>query len=290
MLNKYGIEETRLPILAWAGEPAGTLLPEVAEALGLSNTCTVAVGAQDQRCAALGAGLNDGVITLSLGTAGAICKLWKTPRTEGELRIGWSAYVHENTWITEGVISTAGSSMRWLRDVMYSGCGYDIINSEAKDALKRGSNLFFYPYLSGPSCPDRYENSTGCFYGANLATQRGDFALAVMEGIAFQTKIILEVMGGLGQIHTLVMFGGGAKSALWCQIMADVLNIDIKVPSTAEAAGAGAAILAGIASNEFERTNCPSLKYKTVYRPGELSVFYMEKYKQYRSVEYKLWK
>ena len=290
VLDKYSIDEARLPILAWAGEKAGTLLPEIAKELGLSDTCTVAVGAQDQRCAALGAGLKDGVITLSLGTAGAICKFWNTPQTEGDMRIGWSAYVHADTWVTEGVISTAGSSMRWLRDVMYPGCDYDIINAEAKEALENGSNLFFYPYLSGACCPDRYQGSTGCFYGANLATRRGNFALAVMEAVAFQTKIILEVMGDTDQIHALVMFGGGAKSALWCQIMADILQIEIKVPSTAEAAGAGAAILAGIASGDFERVNCPSLEYETVYRPGQFSKAYEEKYKQYRSIEYKLWR
>ena len=72
--------------------------------------------------------------------------------------------------------------------------------------------------------------------------------------------------------------------------MADVLQIEIKVPTTAEAAGAGAAILAGIASNDFERIKCPSLKYETVYRPGHFSGLYEDKYKQYRSIEYKLWR
>lgn len=290
VLDAYGIEERRLPSLLWAGEPAGTVLPEAAAALGVSEDCIVAVGAQDQKCAALGAGLQPGVVTLSLGTAGAFSKLWVDPATEGDMRIGWSAYVHDNFWVTEGVINTAGSSLRWLRDIMYPGCGYDSINAEASAALDCGSDLLFYPYLSGASSPDRYPDSTGCFYGANLATQRGDFALSVMEAIAFQTKIILDAMGGTDDIHTLVMFGGGAKSPLWCQIMADVLGIEILIPVTAEAAGAGTAILAGIAAGEFTRERYPTLPYGNSFKPSERQADYKKKYARYRSIEYKLWR
>jgi xylulokinase len=238
----------------------------------------------------LGAGLRSGVVTLSLGTAGAFSKLWVNPATDGDMRIGWSAYVHDSFWVTEGVINTAGSSLRWLRDIMYPGCGYDRINAEASAALSRGSDLLFYPYLSGASSPDRYPNSTGCFYGASLATQRGDFALSVMEAVAFQTKIILEAMGGTDGIHALVMFGGGAKSPLWCQIMADVLGFEIRVPVTAEAAGAGAAILAGIASGNFTRASCPALPYGESFVPSSRQADYERKYSRYRSIEYKLWR
>ncbi len=290
VLEKYGIPEDRLPELKWSGEPAGTLLPEVAKELGISENCVVAVGAQDQRCASLGVGLKKGIVTLSLGTAGAICKYQDEVKTDGDTRIGWSAYVNEGSWVTEGVINTAGSCLRWLRDTMYPGCGYDIINAEAKEALERGSNLLFYPYLNGASGPDRYPDSEGCFYGASLGTKRGDFALAVMEAIAFQTKIILEAMGGFEDVHTLILFGGGAKSPLWHQIFADVLDMEITVPASAEAACAGAAILAGIATGEFERENCPVPEYKKVYKPGEQKELYRQKYERYRSIEYKLWR
>lgn len=290
VLDRYGISEDRLPELKWSGEPAGKLLPEVAKELGLSEECIVAVGAQDQRCASLGVGLKKGVVTLSLGTAAAVCKYQDEPKTDGDTRIGWSAYVNEGSWVTEGVINTAGTSLRWLRDTMYPGCGYDIINEEAKEALERGSNLLFYPYLNGASSPDRYVDSEGCFYGANLGTQRGDFALAVMESMAFQTKIILEAMGGLEDIHTLVLFGGGAKSPLWHQIFADVLDMQITFPISAEAAAAGAAILAGIATGEYSRACNPASEYKKVYGPSDKKELYRQKYERYRSIEYKLWR
>ena len=290
ILDKYGISEEQLPELKWSGEVAGTVLPEVAEKLGVDETCVVAVGAQDQRCASLGAGLQKGVVTLSLGTAGAICKYHSEAKTEGDTRIGWSAYVNENSWVTEGVINTAGSSLRWLRDTMYPGCDYDVINKEAKEALERGSNLLFYPYLNGASSPDRYPDSEGCFYGASLATKRGDFALAVMEAIAFQTKIILEAMGGLEDIHTLVLFGGGSKSPLWHQIFADVLGLKVAVPASGEAACKGAAFLAGVASGELSKDEVPESEGQRSIEPSERCEMYQEKYERYRSIEYKLWR
>ena len=290
ILSRYGISEERLPELKWCGEVAGTVLPEVAEQLGLSEDCVVAVGAQDQRCASLGAGLREGVVTLSLGTAGAICKYHTEAKTEGDTRIGWSAYVSEDSWVTEGVINTAGSSLRWLRDTMYPGCDYDVINQEAKEALERGSNLLFYPYLNGASSPDRYPDSEGCFYGASLATQRGDFALAVMEAIAFQTKIILEAMGGTEDIHTLVLFGGGSKSPLWQQIFADVLRMTVAVPASGEAACRGAAFLAGVARGEFSKEAVPLSEGLKEVLPSEKCEKYREKYEHYRRIEYKLWR
>ena len=290
VLSQYDIPIDKLPELRWSGEAAGKVLPEVAEELGVSKDCVVAVGAQDQRCASLGAGLKEGVVTLSLGTAGAICQYWDEAKTEGDMRIGWSAYVKENTWVTEGVINTAGSSLRWLRDTMYSGCEYDLINEEAAEALERGSNLLFYPYLNGASCPDRYPDAEGSFYGISLATRRGDFALAVMEAIAFQTRIILETMGGFEDIHTIVLFGGGAKSKLWGQIFADVLGMDVAVPRCSEAACKGAAFLAGVAKGDFSQNEMLDPKYEKIYQPSEKRSVYQEKYERYRRIEYKLWR
>ena len=289
VLDTYGLQLSQLPELAWSGEVAGTVLPEVAAELGLSPDCIVAVGAQDQKCAAVGAGLCDGVMTISLGTCAAICKLWDEPKTEGDTRIGWCGYVRPGTWVTEGVINTAGSCLRWLRDTLFPGEGYETINAEAADAIARNSSLLFYPYMNGPSSPDNYPDSDGCFYGVNLATKRGDFAMAVMEGVAFQIRIMLEVMQAYGNVHTLVLFGGGANSDIWCQIIADVTGMTITVPDTYEAASAGAAVLAGIATGEFSREQPPAIRYVKHYQAASDRSYYEEKYRRYRQIEHKLW-
>ncbi len=284
ILNQYGIDENRLPQIQWSGECAGTVLPEVAKELGLRCDCVVAVGAQDQKCAALGAGLADGTVTISLGTAGAITKCWKEAKTKEISNVGWCGYTQPGTWVTEGVINTAGTCMRWVRDLLFANESYDIINEEAEKALKRDSTLMFYPFLNGSSSPNYYQDAEGNFYGVNLSTQRGDFAAAVMEGVAFQIRILLEAMDAYGNVDKLVLFGGGAKSPLWCQIIANATGMKILVPPTAEAAGAGAAILAARACGK----DIKPLLCQKVYMPVQHEQ-YENKYAKYRRIEFKLW-
>jgi len=285
ILDHYGIDEDILPKISWSGEKAGYILPDVARELGLSSECVVAVGAQDQKCAALGAGLKEGVMTISLGTAAAITKHWNEAKIEKNKGVGWCGYVKSKVWVTEGVINTAGTCLRWLRDTIYNGEGYDIIDKEASEALLKGSSLLFYPYMNGPSSPSFYPNADGNFYGVNLATKRGDFALAVMEGIAFQMRILLETMEAYGNVHTLILFGGGAKSSVWAQIIADAIGVVVKVPQTTEAASAGAVILAAKAVDE----SIAPLSCSYTYIPSDRTEAYNEKYKKYRMIEKRIW-
>jgi xylulokinase len=245
----------------------------------------VAVGAQDQKCAAYGAGLQDGTMTISLGTAAAITKLWKIAKTEENNGVGWCGYIDRGEFVTEGVIGTAGTCLRWVRDMLFKNDDYAAIDREAKAALERGSSLLFHPYMNGPTSPELYPESTGVFYGINLATERGDIALAVMEGIAFQIRAILEAMQAYGSVHTLVLFGGGARSELWCQIISDITGMKINVTATPEAAGAGAAILAARAAGDA----LSSLEIGKSYTPSCAQQAYEEKYQKYKGIERKLW-
>ncbi len=286
ILNRFEIDEDRLPVIANGGDPAGYVLPEVAKQLGLRADCPVAVGAQDQKCAALGAGLDEGVMTVSLGTAVAIEKRWNEAKTETNQGVCWCGYVLPNTFVTEGVINTAGTCLRWLRDTMFRDEGYHVIDDEADQARNRGSSLLFFPYLNGPSAPNYYPESEGCFHGVNLATVRGDFALAVMEGIAFQIRVLLESMEAYGSIHTLVLFGGGAKSDFWCQVISDATGLRVMVPSTTEAAGAGAAMLAAKAGGQ----KLSPLQCDKCYEPSARAEAYEKKYQKFRTIEKRLWK
>lgn len=286
LLTHYRIPKEMLPEIRWSGERAGKILPEAAAALGVSTECVVAVGAQDQKCAALGAGLDIGSMTVSLGTAGAVTKLWHSPLPERYTSVGWCGYVRSGAWVTEGVINTAGTCLRWVRDVLYPGQGYDLINREASQAAARGSRMLFYPYLNGPSSPDYYPDAEGCFYGASLASQRGDFALAVMRGVAFQIRILLEAMGAYPDVKRIVLFGGGAKSPLWCQCIADATGLAVHVPSSSEAAGRGAAMLAGIAAGLFSMEAAPEDTGGQDYLPTDAL---RDGYLRYREIERKLW-
>lgn len=285
ILEKYAIPKEKLPSICWSGERVGTVKEDVAILLGLDNDCVVSVGAQDQKCAALGAGLKDGVMTVSLGTAGAVTKLWNEINTEKHNKVGWCGYISPESWVTEGVINTAGTCLRWVRDMLFPGESYDVINNEAKVAQENKSSVLFYPFLNGPSSPYYYPEAEGTFYGLTLAATRGSFALAVMEGVAFQIQILLEEMDAYKNVNGLILFGGGAKSSLWCQIIADITGMKISVPKTEEAAGAGAAILASMACGK----TLSGLECKKSYEPSEMQLYYEEKYQKYKKIEKKLW-
>ena len=107
--------------------------------------------------------------------------------------------------------------------------------------------------------------------------------------MAFQIRVILEAMEAYGNVHTLVLFGGGSKGDRWCQIIADITGMKITVPVTSEAAGAGAAIMAGQGVGAFSRENPPSIPYGKTYFPGEYAAAYNEKYRKYCALEKKIW-
>ncbi len=280
-LEKFKIPESMLPEIRPCGSSAGCVLPAVADKLGLSHDCLVAVGAQDQRCAALGAGLADGVITVSLGTAAAVCMLWNTCDTVGNTAVGWSPYVYPGTFVTEGVVGTAGAALRWLRDTVFPNDGYKAIDEEAAKAREAGTEVIFLPYLSGSPYIRYGGKASGTFHELSLAATRGDFATAVMEGVAFQIAEILSVMKPEGGLEKLVLFGGGAKSALWQQIFADATGLEIVVPAMAEAAGAGAAILAGVGSADFDLANLPETVLAASTKPGPLYEQTQARYEKY---------
>ncbi len=271
ILSRYDIDEKLLPELAWSGEKAGVLLPEVAKELGMREDCIVAVGAQDQKCAALGAGLKEGTVTVSLGTAGAITKFWTEYRAKENQAVAWCGYTKKGCWVTEGVIDTAGVCLRYTRDLLYPNTSYDIINQEVEKAVEKGTELLFYPHLG---------EGKGKFIGIHLGTERGEYVAAVMQGVAFAIRDMLSTMNAYGSVDSVILFGGGAKGNVWCQIIADVIGMTILVPKTAEAAGAGAAILAANGCGK----ELPCLTYTKTYSPlEEHKEYYEKKYARYQA-------
>ena len=121
LLNAFGISAELLPTLCWPGTPLGRVRPNVAEELGLAPDVVVVTGGQDQKCAALGAGIHDGVATLSLGTATAIVQVMDAPRTDPGRRIPTFTFLQQQRWVLEGVVGTGAGSLRWHRDVLAPG-------------------------------------------------------------------------------------------------------------------------------------------------------------------------
>ncbi|MEA4950624.1 MAG: FGGY family carbohydrate kinase [Petrimonas sp.] len=243
ILDDNNLDVKKLADIAWAGDVIGYILPEIANKFGLSHDVLIVNGAQDQKCAAFGAGAAQDIAAVSLGTASSIAQLSDTIIKDPQMRIPFFSYIKESVWDMEGVINTAGSAYNWFKREFGSGYSFDDLNTLASKVTLPNACMF-YPYLAG-ACAPNWGNPTGCFIGLSLNTGLGHAARAVMEGVAYGIKENLEVMAfSCSKAKQIRLYGGGSKSDLWCQIIANITNIPVARLSSSETALAGAAKLA----------------------------------------------
>ena len=289
MLEVAGVEPGMLPDIVWAGTPVSTIAEECAETLGVSRQAVVTCGGQDRKCAALSLGAKQGVVTASLGTASAISAVIRSPALDAEARVLCFPFVVPHTWCLEGVVLTAGRALRWYKDVFLSG-GYELMDEMADQAFDNTGNLFFYPHLIGAGSPIWNPNMPGVLWGIAPATDASDIARAVLEGVAYQIRSNVETMVELGvEVDLVKIFGGGAKSETWLQMISDILGREVKVPSSTEAAAMGACVLAGVGSGVYssveEGTSVFERGERTVEPDARRSREYEERYARYRDIE-----
>jgi len=289
ILSDFNIDINKLPEIKYSGNVAGNINPKIAFELGLKENVVICVGGQDQKCAALGAGLEESKVSVSLGTSTAIESIFNKPILDEKMRVPVFSYLFKGKWVMEGVISTSSVSLKWLKDTFFMDCSYTELDNMATDTNEIPANVFFYPFLGGMSSPNWYEEAKGTFYGINLSTTRGEMIKSVMEGIAYQIRCNLEVMKtNHNIINEIMVFGGGAVSDLWCQIISDITDKDVKTLFTAETASLGAAILAGLGCGlfsgieEIEKNIC----VRKVFKPRKHMVkAYNEKYFDYITMQ-----
>ena len=287
IIDTFGIEKEKLPTLSFSAAAVGTVLKSVAQELGLPDDVKVCVGGQDQKCASFGAGITDGIATISLGTATAIGKRWNVPHKDEQMRIPSFSFLFEKTWFTEGVLSTAAACMRWLKETFFEDYTYEQMSAIVEEAGDYKTELSFYPHFVGNGTPNMKYDSTGTFTGIHLNTSRQDFVRALFEGIAMQIEENLEVMEGTEELR---VFGGGAMSSAWCEIIADVTNSRVKTLRSHEVACSGAAMLAGLGSGVYkdEQEASSRVSIARIYEPNEQRrSYYEEKYGQYKIFEKK---
>jgi xylulokinase len=288
------IDISKLPEVVCAGTVAGKLCPDSAEQLGLSCETLAVVGGQDQKCAALGAGINDSIATVSLGTAGAVIRRIAGPVSDSEMRIPVFPDVVDKRWVLEGVAITACESLEWLRDTLFSDNSFVELDAFAENAGFKQNGVLFYPYLAGSTVPVWDMAARSMFWGLNLSSTKGDIVRSVLEGVAFQLKSILDVMSQLSGVPEMVnIFGGGTKSPLWCSILANVFGVGLNTLDTSETASVGAAILAALGCGAIKDLkdvqNYINIK-NTYYPEKNLTEAYKEKYEKYNAIAIKMLK
>lgn len=287
MMGICGISREQLPDLYESYEAVGTLKPELAETLGLSVGVKIAAGAGDNAAAAVGTGtVGDNRCNISLGTSGTI--FISSGKFGVDEHNALHSFAHaDGHYHLMGCMLSAASCNKWWMDEILSTKDYQ---KEQEGIVKLGENkVYFLPYLMGERSPHNDPDARGTFIGMTMDTTRSDMTQAVLEGVAFALRDSFEVARSLGlKIERTKICGGGAKSALWKKIIANVLNVEVDVLENEEGPAYGGAILAAVACGELASVTEAAEKLvrvvETVEPDPQLAAKYEEKYKKFREI------
>jgi xylulokinase len=249
VLNALEIPAEWLPKTYEGPEVTGHISAEAAEATGLQAGTPVVGGGGDQAAQAVGVGVvQSGIIALTLGTSGVVFASTNKPFVEPEGRLHAFCHSVPGRWHLMGVMLSAAGSLRWYRDTLAPSVDFDNLLAPAKDVPPGSEGLLFLPYLTGERTPHPDPLARGAFVGLTVRHSQAHFSRAVLEGVAFGLRDSFELMksAGLAEISQVRVSGGGAKSPLWRQILADALNAELVTVNTTEGAAYGAALLAGV--------------------------------------------
>ena len=268
----------------------GYVNPLAATETGLVQGTPVVGGGGDQAAQAVGVGaVQPGIIALTLGTSGVVFATTESPLIEPDGRLHAFCHAVPGRWHFMGVMLSAAGSLQWYRDTLAPGISFDTLVNEAGDIKAGSEGLFFLPYLTGERTPYPDPLARAAWVGLTVRHTRAHMTRAVLEGVAFGIKdnFRLILQAGLGSIEQVRISGGGAKSGLWRQIMADVLGVELVTVNTTEGAAFGAALLAGVGAGAYE--NVPAACDATIQITGRTSPthatrVYQDYYPHYRAL------
>jgi xylulokinase len=245
LLAACGLHMAQMPRLVEGTAHAGDLLPAWVERWGFERTPMLAGGAGDNAAGAIGVGaVQAGDAFLSLGTSGV---LWATTGAFAPAPDkGLHAFCHAlpDTWHQMGVMLSAASCLSWWAGV--AGTSEAALLDALPPRLDTPSTCWFAPYLSGERTPHNDSGVRGGFLHLSVSTSREAMTQAVLEGVACAFRDARDVLAGAGTpLCEADLIGGGARSALWCQVLADVLDMPLhQVEGSEHGCALGAARLA----------------------------------------------
>ncbi len=249
VLSALDIPLTWMPKVHEGTEITGMVQEAAAAKTGLLAGTPIVGGAGDQAAGAVGVGaIEHGTISLVLGTSGVVFAPLKEYAFESEGRLHAFCHALPNTYHFMGVMLSAAGSLQWYHDALAPDTSFDSLLHEAVEISVGADGLFFLPYLTGERTPHPDPLARGAFIGLTARHQRGHITRAVLEGIAFGLKDCFDLLTAnmTEPIREVRVSGGGARSELWLQILANVLNMPLTPVQAIEGAAYGAALLAGI--------------------------------------------
>ena len=290
VLDALDIPREWLPSVHEGTDITATVSVGGSAATGLKAGTPVVGGGGDQAAGAVGMGcVSPDKIGVTVGTSGVVFAPLSRYAYEAEGRLHAFCHALPDTWHFMGVMLSAAGSLQWYKDTFAPDIDFDELLSEAADAPAGSDGLFFLPYLTGERTPHPDPLARGAFIGITSRHSRGHMTRAVLEGVAFGLKdsFTLIAQAGLPEKFEVRISGGGAKSPVWQQIIADVLNAPLVNINTTEGGAFGAAILASVAAGVYE--DVASACEAMIETGDEVPVsadaeLYAERYKVYQSL------
>ena len=263
LLKELKIKKTILADCLESEKISAYVNSEAAKVTGLAVKTPVGGGGGDQAASAIGCGIvESGIISVTIGTSGVVFAFSDKIKLDKPGRIHTFCHAVKGKWHTMGVMLSAGGSLKWFKDTLCKEeialaakkkiDPYDII-LKGLDKIPPGSeNLIFLPYLSGERSPYADPYARGVFIGLGLRHTKKHMARAVLEGITFGLRDTVEIMRSLKiPVKEIRVTGGGARSKLWLQMLADIFGQEVVTVNMTEGGALGVALLAGVGAGIY---------------------------------------
>ena len=246
MMDGLGLDRAILPTCYESTAVTGGIARPVAEATGLQAGTPVVAGGGDQASSAVGNGIVEpGIVSCTLGTSGVVFAHMEQVAYDPQGRVHTFCHAVPGKWHVMGVTQGAGLSLQWFRNQLAPGAEYDTLMAEAATSPSGAQGLFWLPYLMGERTPHLDATARGGWIGLTAKHSRADLVRAVVEGVSYSQKDCLDIIEALGvAVASVRASGGGARSAFWRQLLADVMNRRVVTLATQEGSAYGAALLA----------------------------------------------
>lgn len=290
VVEALGIPHEWLPKIYEGTEQTGVVSTEAAQLTGLKAGTPVIGGGGDQAAGAVGMGaVEPRIIGVTVGTSGVVFAPLAQYAYEPEGRLHAFCHAVPGQWHFMGVMLSAAGCLQWYRDTLAVDTGFDKLLAEAVNVPAGSEGLYFMPYLTGERTPHPDPLARGAFIGLTTRHTRGHMTRAVLEGVAYGLKDSFTLIANAGIPDNLEVriSGGGAKSPVWQQIIADIFNAPLVNVNTTEGAAFGAALLAAVGAGVYGdvASACQhTIETGDVVQPGADASVYTDRYATYQSL------
>ncbi len=298
ILETFQIDADILPPVVESHEITGGLIPSAAKKLGLAVGTPVVGGGGDQPAGAIGNGIvKDGLTSATMGTSGVVLTHSKEYKVDPQSRVGTFCACVAGQYALFGCVMAAGGSAQWFRNNLGQAeiaaakrqktDPYDLLVAQAESVDPGSDGLYYLPYLTGERTPHADPLARACWIGMHAGTTKAHLFRAVLEGATYGMRDVLTVLEEAGaKASTIRLSGGGARSAFWRQLQADIYGKTCQTINAEEGPGYGVALLAAVGTGRFKTIQqaCESAisVTRTIKPQPKLKKLYEQYYHQYR--------